>query len=165
MILDIEKPVYEVLDRMNIPYMRVEHEATASCEAADEVMGDLTGTPSKSLFLTNKKKTEFWLILMNGNKPLNINEFSPLVGEKHLSFAPEEKMVEKLGLTPGNVSVVGLINNTEHDVHVVADTELRQREKITFHPNINTRTIEIPTEDMYRFIREMGNPFEEITLP
>ncbi|MGN0311921.1 MAG: prolyl-tRNA synthetase associated domain-containing protein [Lachnospiraceae bacterium] len=165
MILDIEKPVYEVLDRMNIPYMRVEHEATASCEAADEVMGDLTGTPSKSLFLTNKKKTEFWLILMNGNKPLNIKEFSPLVGEKHLSFAPEEKMVEKLGLTPGNVSVFGLINNTEHDVHVVADTELRQREKITFHPNINTRTIEIPTEDMYRFIKEMGNPFEEITLP
>ena len=165
MILDIEKPVYEVLDRMNIPYMRVEHEATASCEAADEVMGDLTGTPSKSLFLTNKKKTEFWLILMNGNKPLNIKEFSPLVGEKHLSFAPEEKMVEKLGLTPGNVSVFGLINNTEHDVHVVADTLLRQRDKITFHPNINTRTIEIPTEDMYRFIQEMGNPFEEITLP
>lgn len=165
MILDIEKPVYEVLDRMNIPYMRVEHEATASCEAADEVMGDLTGTPSKSLFLTNKKKTEFWLILMNGNKPLNIKEFSPLVGEKHLSFAPEEKMVKKLGLTPGNVSVFGLINNTEHDVHVVADTQLRQRDKITFHPNINTRTIEIPTEDMYRFIQEMGNPFEEITLP
>ena len=165
MILDIEKPVYEVLDRMNIPYMRVEHEATASCAAADEVMGDLTGTPSKSLFLTNKKKTEFWLILMNGNKPLNIKEFSPLVGEKHLSFAPEEKMVEKLGLTPGNVSVFGLINNTEHDVHVVADTQLRQRDKITFHPNINTRTIEIPTEDMYRFIQEMGNPFEEITLP
>ena len=165
MILDIEKPVYEVLDRMNIPYMRVEHEATASCEAADEVMGDLTGTPSKSLFLTNKKKTEFWLILMNGNKPLNIKEFSPLVGEKHLSFASEEKMVEKLGLTPGNVSVFGLINNTEHDVHVVADTQLRQRDKITFHPNINTRTIEIPTEDMYRFIQEMGNPFEEITLP
>lgn len=165
MILDVEKPVYETLDRMGIPYMRVEHEATASCEEADEVMGDLTGTPSKSLFLTNKKKTEFWLVLMNGNKPLNIKEFSPLVGEKHLSFASEEKMVEKLGLTPGHVSVFGLLNNTEHDVHVIADTELRERDKITFHPNINTRTIEIPTNDMYRFIEEMGNPFEEITLP
>ena len=165
MIAEVEKQVYDILDQLNISYMRVEHEATPTCEEADKVMGALTGTPSKSLFLTNKKKTEFWLILMNGNKPLNIKEFSPLVGEKHLSFASEEKMVEKLGLTPGSVSVFGLINNTEHDVHVVADTELRQREKITFHPNINTATIEILTDDMYRFINAMGNPLEEITLP
>lgn len=165
MISEIEKNVYDVLEELNIPYMRVEHEATATCEEADKVMGALTGTPSKSLFLTNKKKTEFWLVLMNGNKPLNIKEFSPLVGEKHLSFATEEKMVEKLGLTPGSVSVFGLINNLEHDVHVVADTQLRQRDKITFHPNINTVTIEIPTADMYRFIEKMGNPLEEIPLP
>ncbi len=165
MIAEVEKPVYDVLNELNIPYMRVEHEATATCEEADQVMGHLTGTPSKSLFLTNKKKTAFWLVLMNGNKPLNIKEFSPLIGEKHVSFASEEKMVEKLGLTPGMVSVFGLINNQEHDVNVIVDTELREREKITFHPNINTATIEIPTNDMYRFIEHMGNPMTEVTLP
>lgn len=165
MIAEVEKPVYDVLNELNIPYMRVEHEATATCEEADQVMGHLTGTPSKSLFLTNKKKTAFWLVLMNGNKPLNIKEFSPLIGEKHVSFASEEKMVEKLSLTPGMVSVFGLINNQEHDVNVIVDTELREREKITFHPNINTATIEIPTNDMYRFIEHMGNPMTEVTLP
>ena len=165
MIADVEKPVYEVLNRLNIPYIRVEHEATATCEEANLVMGNLTGTPSKSLFLTNKKKTEFWLILMNGNKSLNIKAFSPLVGEKHVSFASEEKMLEKLNLTPGSVSVFGLINNKEHDIRVVADAELREGKKITFHPNINTATIEIPTEDMFRFIEFMGNPMLEITLP
>ena len=165
MIAEVEKPVYEVLDALNIPYTRVEHEATATCEEADQVMGHLTGTPSKSLFLTNKKKTAFWLVLMNGNKPLNIKEFSPLVGEKHVSFTSEEKMIEKLNLTPGMVSVFGLINNKEHDITVVVDAELREREKITFHPNINTATIEIPTEDMYRFVEYMGNPMLEVTLP
>lgn len=165
MIAEVEKPVYDVLNELNIPYMRVEHEATATCEEADQVMGHLTGNPSKSLFLTNKKKTAFWLVLMNGNKPLNIKEFSPLIGEKHVSFASEEKMVEKLSLTPGMVSVFGLINNQEHDVNVIVDTELREREKITFHPNINTATIEIPTNDMYRFIEHMGNPMTEVTLP
>lgn len=165
MIAEVEKPVYEVLNELNIPYMRVEHDATITCEEADQCMGHLTGTPSKSLFLTNKKKTAFWLVLMNGNKPLNIKEFSPLIGEKHVSFASEEKMVEKLNLTPGMVSVFGLINNKEHDITVVVDTELREREKITFHPNINTATIEIPTDDMYRFIEHMGNPMIEITLP
>jgi Ala-tRNA(Pro) deacylase len=165
MIAEVEKPVYEALDKLHIPYMRVEHEATATCEEADQVMGHLTGTPSKSLFLTNKKKTAFWLVLMNGNKPLNIKAFSPLIGEKHVSFASEEKMAEKLGLTPGMVSVFGLLNNTDHDVTVVVDTELREREKITFHPNINTATIEIPTKDMYRFIEEMKNPWVEVELP
>lgn len=165
MIAEVEKPVYSVLDELNIPYMRVEHEATMTCEEADQMMGSLTGTPSKSLFLTNKKKTAFWLVLMNGNKPLNIKEFSPLIGEKHVSFASEEKMVEKLNLRPGMVSVFGLLNNLEHDVTVVVDTELHERERITFHPNINTATIEIPTADMYRFIEHMGNPLIEVTLP
>lgn len=165
MIAEVEKPVYEILKELGIPYMRVEHEATATCEEADQMMGKLTGTPSKSLFLTNKKKTAFWLVLMNGNKPLNIKEFSPLIGEKHVSFASEEKMAEKLNLTPGMVSVFGLINNKEHDVNVVVDTELRERKNITFHPNINTATIEIPTDDMYRFIEHMGNPMVEIALP
>ena len=99
MIADVEKPVYEVLEQLNIPYTRVEHEAIATCEEADLVMGDLTGTPTKSLFLTNKKKTKFWLVLMNGNKSLNIKAFSPFIGEKHVSFASEEKMIEKLNLT------------------------------------------------------------------
>lgn len=165
MIAEVEKPVYEILNELNIPYSRVEHKAITTCEEADEVMGDLTGIPSKSLFLTNKKKTAFWLVLMDSSKPLNIKEFSFLIGEKHLSFASEEKMLEKLNLTPGMVSVFGLLNNKEHDVRVVADTVLREGEKITFHPNTNTATIEIPTCDMYRFIEYMGNPMLEVALP
>lgn len=166
MIHEVEKEVYNVLDQLNIPYSRTEHEATITCEEADKCMGHLTGIPSKSLFLTNKKKTDFYLVIMNGNKPLKIKEFSPLVGEKHVSFASEEKMLEYLNLTPGMVSVFGLINNKDHDIKVVVDTEiLEEREKITFHPNINTATIEISVDDMFKFIEAMGNPLIKIPFP
>lgn len=165
MIAEVEKPVYAVLDELNIPYSRVEHEACTTCEEADQFMGDFTGTASKSLFLTNKKKTAFWLIFMDDYKSLNIKEVSALLGEKHLSFASEEKMIEKLNLTAGMVSLFGLLNNKEHDVTVVVDSELRGNDKITFHPNINTATIEIPTEDIFRFVEHMGNPLVEIELP
>lgn len=165
MVQEVEKEVYKVLDELKIPYSRTEHEATITCEEADKCMGHLTGTPSKSLFLTNKKKTDFYLIIMNGNKPLKIKEFSPLIGEKHVSFASEEKMMDYLKLKPGMVSVFGLINNKEHDIKVVVDTEILEREKITFHPNINTATIEISVDDMFRFIEYMGNPLVKVEFP
>jgi Ala-tRNA(Pro) deacylase len=96
---------------------------------------------------------------MDGSKPLDIKAFSDLMNDKHLSFASEERMEEQLGTSPGMVSVFALINNKAHNVRVVVDKELTDREFITFHPNINTVTIQISMADMFRFLEEAGNHF------
>lgn len=165
MMTEKEKAVYEVLDRMNIPYERVEHPAAHTCEEADRYIEHLPGIRSKTLFLTNKKKTQYYLVIMDGAKPLDIKSFSDLVDDRHLSFASEERMKEQLATSPGMVSVFALINNRAHNVRVVIDKELTDREFITFHPNINTVTIQISMADMFRFLEAMGNPVTTIRLP
>ncbi len=165
MFTENEKAVYKILDQMNIPYERVEHPAAYTCEEADAYIEHLPGVRSKTLFLTNKKKTEYYLVIMDGIKPLDIKAFSDMTGEKHLSFASEERMEEQLSTSPGMVSVFALIHNQEHNVRVVIDRELMSREFITFHPNINTVTIQISMADMKRFLEEMGNPVSFLPLP
>lgn len=157
MITEKEKTVYEILDRLKIPYVRVEHPAVHTCEEADQYIEHLPGIRSKTLFLTNKKKTEYYLVIMDGAKPLDIKNFSELVNDKHLSFASEERMEEQLATSPGMVSLFALINNKAHNVRVAVDKELTDREFITFHPNINTVTIQISMADMFRFLEAEGN--------
>jgi Ala-tRNA(Pro) deacylase len=165
MITGNEKKVHEVLDKMNIPYESVEHPAVHTCEEADEYIEHLPGIRSKSLFLTNKKRTGYYLIIMDGSKSLNIKDFSDMVDDKHLSFASEERMEEQLATSPGMVSIFALINNKGHNVRVIIDEELMDKKFITFHPNINTVTIQITLGDMLRFIEAMGNPVNLIRLP
>jgi Ala-tRNA(Pro) deacylase len=165
MMTESERAVYEVLDRMNIQYERVEHPAAYTCEEADQYIEHLPGIRSKTLFLTNKKKTEYYLVIMDGAKPLNIKAFSDLTDDRHISFASEERMREQLSTSPGMVSVFALINNRAHNVRVVVDKELTDREFITFHPNINTVTIQISMADMFRFLEDARNPVSLIRLP
>lgn len=122
-------------------------------------------TDNETLFLTNKKKTEYYLVIMDGIKPLDIKAFSDMAGDKHLSFVSEAKMEEQLATCPGMVSVFALINNKGRNVKVVVDRELADREYITFHPNINTVTIQISMADMKRFLEAMGNPVSFLPLP
>ena len=165
MITENEKAVYEILDQMHIPFERVEHPATYTSEEADVYIEHLSGIRSKTLFLTNKKRTEYYLVIMDGVKPLDIKSFSDMVDDRHLSFASEERMTEQLATSPGMVSVFALINNKEHNVRVVVDQELMGREFITFHPNINTVTVQIALADMKRFLVAMGNPVRFLWLP
>jgi Ala-tRNA(Pro) deacylase len=165
MISENEKAVYEVLHQMDIPFERVEHPATFTCEEADAYIEHLPGIRSKTLFLANKKKKTYYLVVMDGIKPLDIKSLSDMIDDRHLSFASEDRMKEQLATSPGMVSVFALINNQEHNVRVVIDQELMSREFITFHPNINTVTIQISTADMKRFLENMGNPVDFLRLP
>jgi len=165
MITENEKAVYEILDKMNIKFERVEHTAVYTCEEADEYIRHLPGIRSKSLFLTNKKKAAFYLVIMDGIKPLNIKTLSGMVDDKAVSFDSEERMEEQFATSPGMVSIFALINNNGHNVRVIIDKELMDKEFITFHPNINTVTIQITLADMLRFVETMGNPASIIRLP
>lgn len=165
MISENEKAVHEILEQLKIPYERVAHPATHTCEEADAYIEHWPGIRSKTLFLTNKKRTEYYLVVMDGSKPLDIKALSDMVDDSRLCFASEERMEEQLSTSPGMVSVFALINNRKHNVKVVIDQELTDSEFITFHPNINTVTIQISFADMKRFLEAMGNPVRFLRLP
>lgn len=154
------RAVYEKLNELHIPYEVVEHPAVYTTDEADAYIEGREGVRTKSLFLTNKKKTAFYLLVMDEAKRLDMDAFKTFVGESRMRFAPEESMMEKLGLTPGSVSLFGLLNDAQHDVKVYLDKEMLAEKTITFHPNDNTKTLFMAMDGMFTFLNALG--YEEI---
>ena len=122
--LDKEMRVYELLEKLEIPFTRVDHEEAMTMEACQAIDKALGVTMCKNLFLCNRQKTDFYLLLMPGEKKFLTKDFSKQLGVSRLSFADGEFMEKYLDITPGSVSVLGLMNDTNHDVHVSIDKEL-----------------------------------------
>ena len=157
-----ELKVYEVLDKLNIKYKKQTHKAVFTCMEADVLITDFKGVKSKSLFLTNKKKNYYYLVIMDSIKNLNMDELANKLNESRLSFASPERLDKELGLESGYVSIFGLLNNTSKNITVIFDKDIIDEELITFNPNINTATIEISMKDMFAFINYIN--FEYIIL-
>jgi Ala-tRNA(Pro) deacylase len=146
--LEKEIRVYDLLDRLEIEYHRVDHEALATMEACQEV-DEILGVPMcKNLFLCNAQKTKFYLLLMPGDKKFKTKDLSQQIGSARLSFAAAEDMERLLDITPGSVSVMGLMNDTEHSVQLLIDEEILLGDYIACHPCINTSSIKLKTEDL-----------------
>lgn len=159
-----EKNVYEVLDKLNIEYEKYDHPAVFTCEEAEIYTSELKGVHTKNLFLRNKKGNKHYLVVMNEDKTLNVKEFGEKISEKTLSFASAERMMKYLNLTPGSVSLFGIINDTENNVKVYIDKDIMKEEFINSHPNVNTATLVYKVEDMVKFLNESGNDYEIISL-
>ena len=143
-----EMRCYELLDSLSIPYERAEHSPAntiADCMEVEKVIG--VGV-CKNLFLCNRQKTNFYLLLMPGQKPFRTSVFSKLIGSSRLSFADEEHMLEYLDVHPGSVSILGLMNDTEGRVQLVIDREVVSGEFMRCHPCANTTTLKIRTSDV-----------------
>lgn len=145
-----EKRVYEYLDRLGIEYERVDHEAAMTMEACLEVDQVLGVKMCKNLFLCNRQKTSFYLLMMPGDKVFKTKELSAQIGSARLSFASEEYMVEYLDLYPGAVSVMGLMNDKENKVQLLIDEEVLNEEYVGCHPCVNTASLKIRTEDLVK---------------
>lgn len=156
--------VYSTLEKMNIPYEIVEHPPSLTTEEADSYIVGKEGIRTKTLFLTNKKKTTYYLVIMDAAKRLNLEHLAAILNEKRISFGSAEKLMEKMALSPGFVSIFGLLNNADHDINVFFDQEMLSERLITFHPNDNTKTLFISTEDMYRFLTKIGYEYQVIEL-
>ncbi len=143
-----EIKVYDALDALEIPFTRLDHEAIYTIEGCREVDELLGITICKNLFLCNSQKTKFYLLLMPGNKRFVTKEFSKQINSPRLSFAPEEFMDRFLDITPGSVSVMGLLNDTEHNVQLVIDKDVLKEEYLGCHPCINTSSIRLPMKDV-----------------
>lgn len=121
-----EIKVYDLLDRLNIRYQRVDHEKADTMEACREIDEVLQCTVCKNLFLCNHQQTKFYLLLMPPEKKFRTKDLSKQIGSSRLSFAPDDKMLEYLNVTPGSVSIFGLMNDTDNHVQLLADEDILQ---------------------------------------
>lgn len=144
-----ETACYDLLDRLGVPYQWLDHDETPSIDACNEVEKLLGIEICKNLFLCNRQKTQFTLLMMPGRKEFRTKELSAQLGCSRLSFADAGHMMEYLGVTPGSVSVLGLMNDTENRVRLVIDREVVDGHSfIGCHPCRNTSSLRIGTDDL-----------------
>ncbi len=146
--LDKEIRSYDLLDSLGVEYERIDHEPAMTmevCEAIDKALG---ATICKNLFLCNRQQTDFYLLMMPGDKPFKTKDLSAQIGSSRLSFATPEHMEKYLDITPGSVSVLGLMNDKGNNVRLLIDEDVLKGEYIGCHPCINTSSIRVKAEDM-----------------
>ena len=153
-----EQRVYDFLDALQITYHYVDHEAAMTmeaCAAADAAMGTAM---CKNLLLCNRQQTQFYLLLMPGDKPFKTKDLSAQIGSSRLSFASGEAMEELLDITPGSLSVLGLMNDKENRVSLLIDADVLQYTYFGCHPCINTSSLRLLTDDLTeKIIPAMGH--------
>ena len=153
-----EVRVYDLLDSLGISYQRIDHEAAMTMEACAAVDEVLEATICKNLMLCNRQKTDFYLLMMPGDKPFKTKDLSAQIGSSRLSFAEPEFMEEFLDITPGSLSVLGLMNDKDHRVRLLMDKDVLAGEFIGCHPCINTSSLRLRTGDlMEKIIPAMGH--------
>ena len=148
--------VADTLNELGITFQIVEHEPALTTEQADHFIEGIEGVRTKTMFLTNKKKRNFYLVIMDDAKRLDMDVFKEFVEEKQIKMASAETLNDKMMLLPGTVSPFGLLNNRDKDIQVYFDQEIVSEERMCFHPNTNEKTIFIQTEDLFSFLKEIG---------
>ena len=156
--------VIEKLKELNIEFDIVEHEPAFTTEQADKFIEGKEGVRTKTMFLTNKKKRNFYLVIMDDYKRLDMDKFKEIVGEKQIKMASEQSLYEKMRLEPGVVSPFGLLNNEEKDVKIYMDKEIVNEEIMTFHPNANEKTMFLKTVDLFRYFYDIGYELNIVEL-
>ena len=160
-----EQRCYELLDRLGVDYQRIDHEVTMTMEACAAVDEALGATICKNLLLCNRQKTDFYLLMLPGEKVFKTSALSKQIGSSRLSFADGSFMEEFLDITPGSLSVLGLMNDRDHRVKLLMDEELLTGTWIGCHPCINTSSLRIPTRDlMEKILPAMDHEPRIVTL-
>ena len=150
--------VYDLLDSLDISYQRIDHEAAMTMEACAAVDEALEATICKNLMLCNRQNTEFYLLLIPGDKPFKTKELSHQIGSYRLSFAAPEYMEQFLDITPGSLSILGLMNDQDMRVQLLIDEDVLKGEYIGCHPCINTSSLRLRTTDLVeKIIPAMGH--------
>jgi Ala-tRNA(Pro) deacylase len=157
MVLPEEQPVLARLAELAIPYERHEHPPIATGDEGLVHWEGIDAVHCKNLFLRNQKGTRHYLVILPVTKRADLRLVADQVGDGKLSFASAERLRRYLGVTPGSVSPFGLIHDREHHVRVFLDRELKQAARISFHPNINTRTLVLSFADFEAFLASTWN--------
>ena len=163
--MDPYQQVANKLQELGIIFDVVEHPPVFTTEQADSYIEGMEGVRTKSMFLTNRKKTQYYLLIMDDKKRLDMDNFKVQVGADRIRMASLDSLAEKMNLLAGTVSPFGLLNNAEKDIQVYFDKDILSEEIMTFHPNTNEKTIFIKTQDLFRFLESIGFTYEFLILP
>jgi Ala-tRNA(Pro) deacylase len=153
-----EQKVYDTLDKLSISYVKHEHPPVFTVEEAGQYWENISGAHCKNLFLRNKKGKRHYLVILKHNKRADLKALERQLGEDRLSFASAERLMRYLGLEEGAVSPFGLLNDTQKEVQVIIDQDLKNADSINFHPNVNTATIGLSFSDFEEFLSFCASP-------
>lgn len=163
---ELETKCYDFLDSLGVQYFRADHEHADTIEICHQVEKVLLCGICKNLLLTNRQLTEVYLLLMPGDKPFKTKLLSKQIGTARLSFASAEQMMERLSLTPGSVSVLGLLNDRGKSVHLIIDRDLLKEEYFGCHPCVNSSTLKFKTADLVtKLLPALGYEPQLVELP
>lgn len=162
--MDQYKMVVDKLKELEIDFKIVDHPPATTTELADKYIEGHEGVRTKSMFLTDRKKKNFYLVILDDYKRLDMDRFKDIVGEKKVKMASENSLMEKMKLPAGTVSPFGLLNNEDHDIKFFMDKEIVDEEIMTFHPNINEKTLFLKTKDLYKYLDNIGYEVNIIEL-
>lgn len=152
------------LQKLDIKYEMVDHPAAKTTAEADAYIAGKIGVRTKSMFLKDKKKN-FYMVIMDDAKRMDFKGFQELTGTKRISMAHDSDIEDQLGLEAGIVSPFGIMNNTAHNIQIYFDQDmLDENIPLTFHPNINTHTIFLSAADLMKFIKAQGFDYQIIDL-
>jgi len=156
---------YDLLDSLGIEYLRTDHAPATTmevCRVIDRVLDTLI---CKNLFLANRQQTDFYLLMMPGDKPFKTRELGAQIGSSRLSFAGAEHMERLLDISPGSVSVMGLMNDREGRVRLLVDEDVLCGEYLGCHPCVNTSSLRLRTRDVLElFLPAVGHGYEPVRL-
>ena len=162
--MDQCKMVENKLKELEIDFKIVDHPPAFTTEEADKYIEGHEGVRTKSMFLTDRKKKNFYLVILDDYKRLDMDRFKDIVGEKKVKMASENSLMEKMKLPAGTVSPFGLLNNEDHDIKFFMDKEIVDEEIMTFHPNINEKTLFLKTKDLFKYLDNIGYEVNIIEL-
>ena len=159
-----QKELYEVLAELDIQFEYHEHPPLATIEEAIVHWKDYDSGRCKNIFFRNHKGNRHYLVILEHLRKLDIHDLEKRLRQGKLTFASDARLKKYLGLEPGSVSPFGLINDQDNHVHLFIDDKLKEYERLTFHPNVNTASLVILKSDFLRFLEYSGNTWEFLKL-
>lgn len=163
---ETEQAVYNLLDKIGMNYKVLHHEEAHNMEICESIGKELGAPICKNLFLCNRQQTDFYLLMMPGNKIFKTKYLSSQLGCARLSFAGEEFMMNLLHIKPGSVSAMGLMNDKENKVRLIIDKDLMQGKEFGCHPCVNTSTLKLNTQEfLEKFLPTVSHNYTIVDLP
>ena len=159
------EPLFDFLNEQKIPYQRMDHDPVYTVEESKKLNLGLEGGATKNLFLRDKKGKRHFLFCVEQSKQVDLKKVPALVESSNLSFASPERLMKHLGILPGSVSLLALINDSDGQVEVLIDQDLWEEENILCHPLVNTSTLSIKREDLEQYINKTGHEFQLVQVP
>lgn len=165
-LLSQEAAAFDLLEQLGIDYERVSSEPADTMEKCAAVSAVLGMPICKNLFLCNRQKTQFYLLCMGPDKPFHTKDLSTQIGSARLSFAPEEKLWELLRCTPGSATILGLANDTEHQVRLLMERGIYDADYLSCHPCICTSSLKLKMSDVLtKLLPHTGHEVTVVDLP